>query len=234
MTKSFKFLIAITLAVLCSSFTFCTPEDCDGIEVNERHGNIDWRIFWRAGSNVRYVYMHATSGDSLVDSTYLHNLEGAHGTYMVGSYHTFSPAVSARRQFRHLSRHIVDSMQHLVPMVKVEPIGDFPVEQARGNLRQLLRLIERHYGAKPMIGATMDVWDTVLSHGFDGYKAYVTHVADSAPARDYFIWQYADMKRYYGYGRLNPNDSLEEIIIHERPRNKGSVPNPPQKKSSNT
>ena len=61
----------------------------DGIDVSKHNGNINWQQV-AEDKNIKFVYIKATEGFSIVDSKYKKNLREARATGLkVGSYHFF-------------------------------------------------------------------------------------------------------------------------------------------------
>lgn len=194
-----------------------------GIDVSHYQGKIDWASAAN-DSHVNFVYLKMTEGIDLVDNTYQHNLNEArrHGI-KVGSYHFFRPNTSASSQFRNFKNVFDPRTQDLLPVVDVEVM---PKGLAKSKfdscLLELLKLIEKEYGKKPMIYTGQNFYNKHF-HGtsfVNEYKFWIATYADDQPVLwgndDYLIWQYSAKGRVKGIkGNVDMNKFIGRHTLRE-------------------
>lgn len=194
-----------------------------GIDVSHHNGKIDWKAVSK-NKNIQFVYIKATEGKTYVDKHYKENIREARKYGMkVGSYHFFRMTSSAHEQFRHLSKVIDKDEQDLIPMIDVETTDRHPVSKVRDSLRVLLKLVEEHYGVKPMIYGTNRSYNEICGIWFNRYKLYLGRYGKNPPvikgSEHYCIWQYSEKGRINGipkavdFCRFHPEYSIKDILL---------------------
>ncbi len=166
----------------------------EGIDVSHYQGNIDWDRVTK-GTKISYAYLKATEGANYVDDTYARNLREARRVGLsVGSYHFYRPNVTPREQFDNIVRNIKADDQDLVPIIDIESRGSVSEEQFVRDLKELVRLVEHHFGKKPLLYSYQNFYNRHLAGHFDDYHWMIAKYQDEAPVlsdgRDYIMWQY--------------------------------------------
>ena len=166
-----------------------------GIDVSHYQGNINWERVARE-DNVHFVYIKATEGAGLVDDCYLRNLYGAKRVGLpVGSYHFFSPSVSALVQLQNFRSNVDPRQQDLIPIVDVEKRGKGSLAQFQRSLREFLVGVEKTYGVKPIIYTGVNFYANYLEGQFTGYRFMVARYAEEFPGLcedvPIVLWQYS-------------------------------------------
>lgn len=166
-----------------------------GIDVSHYQGKINWNEVAR-NANITYVYIKATEGAKLIDDTYLTNLKGArHAGLKVGCYHFYSPTADVRQQFTNFT-HTVKLKDHdLIPIIDIEHRGKASLQQFQSRLRLFLRLVEEHYGVRPILYTSRDFYNKYLSGPFTNYKymiaRYHTDIPKLCDNAAFVMWQYS-------------------------------------------
>lgn len=166
-----------------------------GIDVSHYQGQINWSEVAR-NANITYVYIKATEGAKLVDDTYLTNLKGARRAGLkVGCYHFFSPTADVRQQFTNFT-HTVKLKDHdLIPIIDIEHRGKASLKQFQSRLKLFLRLVEEHYGVRPILYTSRDFYNKYLSGPFTHYKymiaRYHTDIPKLCDNAAFVMWQYS-------------------------------------------
>ena len=167
--------------VLVLALLFATTMQAQGIDVSKYQGKINWTKVSKS-KKVKFVYVRATEGASIRDSYYKSNIDKARKAgILVGSYHVYSSKTTAYQQFANFKAVVVKKKQDLVPV-----------------LDKLLELMEKEYGAKPMIYTS----EKVYSEHFAGkkYSRYHIFVAkyEGRPVIRYTLWQHSKTGRISG------------------------------------
>ena len=166
-----------------------------GIDVSHYQGRIDWEEV-ATDKKISFVYIKATEGANLVDEFYLRNLYGAKRVGIpVGSYHFFSPSVSALVQLENFRSTVDPRQQDLIPIVDVEKRGKVSLVQFQRNLKTFLDAVEHMFGVKPIIYTGVNFYAKYLEGKFTGYKFMVARYADEFPGLSedvpIVLWQYS-------------------------------------------
>ena len=173
-----------------------------GIDVSHYQGNINWREVAR-NRDIHYVYLKATEGAKLVDETYQRNLrEAKRAGLKVGCYHFYSPTAPVKDQFRNFSSVVKLKDHDLIPIIDIEHRGKAPLAQFQNNLKQFLRLVEKHYGVQPILYTSRDFYNKYLSGPFTHYKymiaRYHTDIPELCDQAAFVLWQYSQTSRIPG------------------------------------
>lgn len=165
-----------------------------GIDVSAYQGHIDWpRV---AANNVRFAFIKATEGVTLRDPRFPRNWREARkaGVFR-GAYHYFQPNYDGAQQANLFVRTVPLQPGDLPPVLDVEAPDFHDVAVMRRNIATWLRLVERHYGARPILYSNYSFYRRYLAGHFDKYPLWLAHyeVAQPALAREkWIIWQHSD------------------------------------------
>lgn len=176
----------------------------DGIDVSKHNGKINWKTVAR-NRNIKFVYIKATEGSSIVDSRYRRNLQQARAAGLkVGSYHFFRGYKSAREQFALFSKHVKKGEQDLLPMVDVEQAGNSRLTRQRlqKELREFMELCKKHYGRYPLLYSQYRFYNEKLAPEFNRHLIFIARYGKTKPVLrgggKYNIWQFSEKGRING------------------------------------
>ncbi len=198
-------------------------QNLEGIDISHYQGKIDWGTVV-ADSHVGFVYIKASEGADITDNTYSYNINEAHKHGLkVGSYHFFRANISARDQFQNFKRMIDLAKQDLLPVIDVEVM---PKGIAKSKfdtcLEELLRLLEKEYGRKPLIYTGQNFYNKhFYGTKFVGtYKFWIAKYDVEPPilnnSGDYLIWQYSAKGKIGGIkGYVDLNKFMGRHVINE-------------------
>lgn len=165
-----------------------------GIDVSAYQGRIDWPEV--AAHEVQFAFIKATEGVTLRDARFQRNWRGAHaaGIYR-GAYHYFQPNYDGAQQADLFVRNVPLAPGDLPPVLDVEAPNFHDVAVMRRNVATWLRLIERHYGVRPILYSNHNFYKRHLAGHFDKYPLWLAHYEVEKPLlpRDkWIIWQHSD------------------------------------------
>ncbi|MCI5051028.1 MAG: glycoside hydrolase family 25 protein [Candidatus Pacebacteria bacterium] len=149
-----------------------------GIDISQYQGVIDWDKVDQSKHPIKFVIIRSTAGKDRQDTRYWQNLEAAraHG-YKVGTYHYYDPNENSTQQARNFIANASVRSGDFVPIVDIErpPREDVQnFDRLRDGLRNYLRIIEKHYGVKPMIYTGLSYYkDNLMAHQFDDYPKWL-------------------------------------------------------------
>lgn len=219
----------------------------DGIDVSNYQKDINWEATAK-DKNIKYVYIKATEGASHKQHRYRRNLENArkHGI-KVGSYHFMRTSSSIQSQFNNFISLVKREEQDLVPLLDVETRAGWTIKQLQDSVLKFVRMLERHYGCKPMIYTSSSYFNDYLGEKFAGYPLFIARYSKSEPTVNFgakwILWQFSDRGRIEGIdamvdlSRFNKGCSVDDIaykrgkksrerISSRRDRDEDEVPPP--------
>lgn len=219
----------------------------DGIDVSNYQKDINWEATAK-DKNIKYVYIKATEGASHKQHRYRRNLENArkHGI-KVGSYHFMRTSSSIQSQFNNFISLVKREEQDLVPLLDVETRAGWTIKQLQDSVLKFVRMLERHYGCKPMIYTSSSYFNDYLGEKFAGYPLFIARYSKTEPTVNFgakwILWQFSDRGRIEGIdamvdlSRFNKGCSVDDIaykrgkksrerISSRRDRDEDEVPPP--------
>jgi lysozyme len=165
-----------------------------GIDVSAYQGRIDWAEVSR--NHVKFAFIKATEGVTLRDSKFQRNWKAARkaGVYR-GAYHYFQPTYDGTKQANLFTRTVPLAPGDLPPVLDVEHAEFHDVAVMRRNVATWLRLVERHYGVRPILYSNYSFYQRYLAGHFDKYPLWLAHYEvdqPRLPREKWIIWQHSD------------------------------------------
>lgn len=193
-----------------------------GIDISHYQGNIDWAQLAMNQTGeypIRFVFMKATEGGDLSDTTFLYNFERARQhEFIRGAYHFYVPKTDPLKQAEFFIRTVQLKTGDLPPVLDVEVTGKKTKEELQEGVKTWLQTVESHYGVKPIIYASYKFKMKYLNDSlFNTYPYWIAHYyVDSVRYEGKWdFWQHSDVGRVPGIKEgvdLNVfNGSLEEL-----------------------
>lgn len=174
-----------------------------GVDVSAYQGEIDWTVL---GKGLDFAFLKATEGSTHVDRYFKTSYEGAQACGLrVGAYHFFSfdsPGINQAENFIGVVEPYDDM---LPPVVDVELYGDYfdqpPTDKNAvvTELSALLERLEEHYSLTPILYATEESYDLLLSEDFAAYDLWIRNVVSRPKISGWVFWQYCNRGRLDGY-----------------------------------
>ena len=169
-----------------------------GIDVSHHQGRIDWERVARSsvenGYPIKFAIMKATESNTFTDPDYTDNIANARKAgFVCGVYHFYDPWTSPQKQAQHYINTVKLQKGDFVPVVDVERAGKSA--DLRRDLLVYLKVIESHYGVKPIIYASAKFRKRHFNSAeLDAYPFWVAHYYVVRPGTDkrWQIWQFTD------------------------------------------
>lgn len=193
--------------------------------------SIDWKRVNKTLPKGSFVYVKCTTGATGIDPKCKTFAKGAKASgYRVGGYHYFCMTSSAHNQFKNFKKMLDAIGPNLIPMVDVELSGDkvakkTPKNVIQDSLQVLLNLLEKEYGAKPIIYGTMRSYNTYCAPRFNHYTLYIGRYGKDEPVINgpsrYTVWQFTENGRIDGietnvdFCRFHPKKRHERSFAAE-------------------
>jgi lysozyme len=203
------------------------PEGVLGIDISAYQGKIDFAGLQLQLENrrIEFVVMRASMGDDGMDSQYERNWEGTRTLPVIrGAYHYYRPNENSTKQAQNFIKTAKLQPGDLIPVLDIEKHSTIqPRKKLREGLKNWLRIVEEHYGVKPMI-YTGDrfFWDVLHDEGFDDYPIWVANynLIREPETENWLIWQFSEKGRLPGIKeRIDLNilragqDQLQSLVI---------------------
>lgn len=184
-----------------------------GIDISHHQGFIDWELMMQPSEMhpVRFVFMKATEGGDFKDENFDDNFEAA-GTAGVarGAYLFYNPESTPESQAAFFIENVRLAKGDLPPVIDIErSVRSSDMSKLRGDLLECMRLLEDHYGVKPIIYSSYKYWKNCLNAPDFGdcpfwiAHYYVEKLDDKAV---WTFWQFTDrghVPGIRGYTDLN-------------------------------
>ena len=183
-------------------FGSVSPHDFDvhGIDVSRYQGDVDWKKAREHG--ISFAFVKATEGGDRIDPRFDEYWRGARRAGLpVAPYHFYYFCTSPEEQAAWFIRNVPRAAVVMPPVIDMEwnPHSPScrmrpPPDIVRHDLETFARILERHYGKRPIIYTTVDFHRKNLEGHFRNYSFWLRSVADSPDnvyeRRDWTFWQY--------------------------------------------
>lgn len=201
-------------------------KDFDGIDISRHQGKIHWDELTDENPQLRFVYIKATEGSSIVDPFYKRNFKAAKERgLLVGSYHFLTWRTSMERQVDNFLSNIDLSQQDLLLLVDIEKDGtrNWKRDVIQKNLAEFIRLVKQRTGHSPMIYTNEAYYHLNLYPEFNHYRLFIANynVPPELSGAEYDIWQSSKRGRvrgiwtYVDIDQLRKGVSLADLMMPE-------------------
>ena len=169
-----------------------------GIDISHHQGKIDWaKVGSKTNDTIAFIYIKATEGSTYQDAKYLEYFEGAKTTSIpVGSYHYFRTSSPIAEQFKNFISVVDSGTQDLIPMVDIEECTQWKGDKFTTNLTLFLKLIENHFGRKPVLYTVNSFYNAHLKFKYKDYMFCIGRYGPNEPVmfdgNSWTLWQYSD------------------------------------------
>ncbi len=175
-----------------------------GIDISQYQGKVNWRKFDQTikGIRIDFLILRATMGDDQ-DNLFASNWSAIDTMNLAkGAYHYYRPNQNSTKQAENFIRQVKLEKGDFRPILDIEKQSSIQSkERLREGLRNWLRIVENHYGVKPIIYTGDAFFEHVLKgHGFKDYPLWVANYNPvMAPKSDYWvIWQFSEKGKVAG------------------------------------
>ena len=213
-------------------------ESFHGIDVSWYQKKIDWDVTAK-DKRISFAFIKATEGGRIQDSNYRYNIENARRKGIkVGSYHFLRPETPAKQQFDNFVARVKKHEQDLIPVIDIEDVPEMGVrwkpQQAKDYLKEMLDLVEKHFGCKPMIYTSNKFFVDYLGRAFADYPLFIARYGNVEPeplnGASWVLWQFTKAGRVDGIdhavdlSRFNKGRSLASIAFPKaKPKSEGKT-----------
>ena len=173
--------------------------DVHGIDVSHHQGKINWPEVVAMdvdGIKIEFVFLKATEGITQKDRQFKRNWKQAGEAGLIrGAYHFFHPTRDAEKQALAFIHTVELEPGDLPPVLDIEVVNRKSKKEIVEGALTWCRLVEAHYGIKPIIYTSPGYYDAFLSDDFEAYTLWIAHYHKKKPRmdhREWHFWQHAD------------------------------------------
>lgn len=184
-----------------------TQYEVHGIDVSHYQELIDWSDVASmkiSGITLQFAFIKATEGDEKVDSFFEYNWkESKRNKLLRGAYHFYRPNINSRLQAQNFINTVKMKAGDLPPVLDIEVTGKYSMNNTRQGLKNWLKIIENHYGVKPIIYTNLNYYKKHLAGHFEDYPLWIAQYgrADiTLNTNQWTFWQYSDQGQVNGIG----------------------------------
>ncbi len=190
-----------------TSFGIHIPEQYSvhGLDISHYQGAIDWPDVKRMnleGISFQFVYMKATEGKEQKDAFFDVNWKKAKEYGLLrGAYHFYRPEVKSTVQAQHFIQTVALDSGDLPPVLDIEVQSPYGDDNLRRGLTNWLRLVEAHYGIRPLIYTNLNFYEKHLEGHFHQYQFWIAQYGryDTKMNRArWWFWQYSNQGKVNG------------------------------------
>ena len=186
-----------------------SPYAVHGVDVSKYQGDIDWQAAAQGG--VQFAWIKSTEGADHLDENFARNWRGAAEAGIPrGAYHFAFWCRTPAEQMRWFQQNVPVDEDALPPVLDVELTPTSKTctrslyrEEVLREMREMLEMMERHYGKRPVIYSTVDFYQGILhSNALDDYPIWVRSTKYEPKVkygnRKWHFWQYQSDGRVPG------------------------------------
>lgn len=173
-----------------------------GIDAARFQKSIHWKQARRNGVN--FAFIKATEGGDLLDSAFKQHWRGAGQAGVArGAYHFYYFCTAPEVQARWFIRNVPKTKGMLPPVLDMEWNPFSPTcahrrpdaKVVKDEMRRWLRIVEAHYGQRPIIYTTPRFYEENELASFRGYEYWLRTTAktprEAFPRQGWRFWQYS-------------------------------------------
>ena len=190
-----KLMVFMAFVFFCFQFPFFNSATAQthtrGIDVSKFQGTVNWTKV-ASDSTIKFVYIKSTEGASMQDPFYKTNITKARKAgLLVGFYHVYSPRTTAYKQMANIRKIVKKKDLDLIPVLDIE--GKYSDGLYMERVDKLLELLEREYGAKPMIYTSEHCYkEHFRGKKYANYHFFIAKYAGGIPSGRHTLWQFTD------------------------------------------
>lgn len=173
-----------------------------GIDAARFQNSINWNV--ARANGVNFAFLKATEGGDLLDPKFKDHWRGAgRAGVRRGAYHFYYFCTAPEAQAQWFIRNVPRVSGSLPPVLDMEwnPFSPTcatvrpPAREVQRQMRVWLRMVEAHYGQRPIIYTTPRFYEENNLRGFRGYEFWLRTTAktpgEAYPGQAWRFWQYS-------------------------------------------
>lgn len=195
-----------------------------GIDISHHQKRINWNRV--KSDSIDFVFMKATEGENFRDPNFEFNWRSAKEKNIIrGAYHFYRPSVHSSVQAQNFIKAVKLSSGDFPPVLDLEVSDNRPKRIVIDGAKNWLKIIEQHYGVKPILYVNRNWFEEYVDGNFDDYivwmAAYTVYPKPKlVNGKEWHFWQYTNRGRINGInGAVDLNvfngskEDLEKFVI---------------------
>ena len=183
-----------------------------GFDVSHYQGKINWDSIERSKGDfpLDFVFIRASAGKRRGDNEFARNWKHAKRTgFIRGAYHYYRPDENSVKQAENFIKRVTLSKGDLPPVLDIEkmPNGQ-SIDSLKSGLKRWLKLVENHYGVKPILYSGQSFHGDFLKKEFKGYTLWIANYSffEDEIRKEWDFWQFTDKASIIGIeGKVDAN-----------------------------
>ncbi len=170
-----------------------------GIDVSEYQGVINWKSVSQIneGHQIDFVIVRSTAGKNKRDRFFRSNFrEAKKYSFIRGAYHYYRPDENSNEQAQNYIKNVKLSPGDLPPILDIEKISKVQsLKRLKTGIKNWLKIIEDHYGIKPIIYTGAHYFNDHLKNEFNEYVIWIANYNQvNNPLKNQYwsFWQFSD------------------------------------------
>jgi lysozyme len=165
-----------------------------GVDVSRYQLDVDWNVL-KQEAGVQFAFIKATEGSSYQDPYFDYNWATARKAGVLrGAYHFYRAEQSPLWQAKQFIKTVKLRKGDLPPVLDVENVDKVDKARLIEDLTVWLQTVEEHYKIRPIIYASLDLYQRHLHHAFPDHLVWIARYSRRQPPLqlDWYFWQYSD------------------------------------------
>jgi lysozyme len=195
-------LVVLFAAVFVASSAACAEDRRWGVDLSHYNTVSDWEALTKSGAT--FVILKATDGRFFVDPAFAERFETLKRLSVLrGAYHFYETKDDPRTQAEWFVKNVKLGDGDLPPIVDIERVKG-PVDgDVHKNFRVFLDVLEKRFGAKPIIYTGPGFWNHAMRDHLPSYPLWVAEYGAAAPQmpvgwKSWTLWQYTEQGQAAG------------------------------------
>jgi lysozyme len=170
-----------------------------GVDVSHHQGRINWNEVAAMDANgirISFVFLKSTEGITRQDRQFKRNWDKAGEAGLIrGAYHFFHPSRDAAAQAQNFIKQVKLNPGDLPPVLDIEVSNRRSKADIVSGALEWCRLVEEHYGIKPIIYTSPGFYNKYLADDFEDFPLWIAHYNHNKPRmhhRSWSFWQHTD------------------------------------------
>jgi lysozyme len=177
-----------------------------GIDISRHNGEVWWKKIKEAtidSSKIAFVFIKATEGMFFFDREFSDNWHSARRYGLRrGAYHFFRPSYNAKLQAWNFIINTRLKKGDLPPVLDIEVDEGYSDMELTQSCKSWLKIVENHYGVKPLIYTNIKFYNRVIRGKLDTYPLWIANYRQSKPqlpdGTPWYFWQHSEKGRLVG------------------------------------
>lgn len=179
-----------------------------GIDISHHNGTLPWKQLKSLNLDedrpLRFVFIKATEGRSLVDPMFQKNWKtAARLGFVRGAYHFYIPTRNPKQQAQWFCSHLSLKDGDLPPVLDFEMTNGRSVRALREDLKVFCSEVEKRLGIAPIIYTNKKLFRLFFqdSEAFDSHRFWMANYDNQAydPGEQTAFWQYSKKGKIQGH-----------------------------------